>query len=79
MDSTSGRLEKSHRKERNSMKLKIGERVIDPSVEPVVLIFENMKDKKEFRKSIRSIQITALKFSICSNGMNNEEQEFQNK
>lgn len=76
---TSGPSEKNHRRERNSMKVKIGDRVFDPSIEPVVLIFDNMKDKKEFRKNIRGIQITALKFSICANGMNNEEQEFEQK
>ena len=59
------------------MKVKIGDRLIDPSIEPITLIFDSMKEKKEFRKNIRAIHITALKFSMGSNGT--EEQEFEKK
>ena len=59
------------------MKVKVGDKFIDPSVEPVILIFDSIKEKKEFRKNFRGIQLTGLKFSICSNGMG--EQEFETK
>ena len=59
------------------MKVKVGDKFIDPSVEPVVLIFDSVKEKKEFRKNVRGIALTGLKFSICNNG--NEQQEFETK
>lgn len=47
------------------MKIKIGDKITDPNIEPIMLIFDSIQDKKEFRKNLRGMGVTALKFCIC--------------
>jgi hypothetical protein len=49
------------------MKIKIGDKITDSNVESVVLIFDSIQDKKEFRKNLRGMAVTELKFDILPN------------
>jgi hypothetical protein len=51
------------------MKIKIGDKITDPNVEPVMLIFDSIQDKKEFRKNLRGMAVTALKFTVVPDTM----------
>ena len=57
------------------MKIKIGSKIIDPNEEPIMLIFKDMHDKKEFSKNIKNMDKDALKFCMCPSKeiMNDEE------